>query len=121
MRKGIRARMARTMTAVALLAILVLGVAAASGLFRMRTETLRINRDLGAQAAQDSRAILEQEAMDQLAALAEAKAETVDANIQSIMSQVDVLAASAEDLYASPDAFGRVPVLPPDEIGRAHV
>lgn len=114
MRKGIRARMARTMTAVALLAILVLGVAAASGLFRMRTETLRINRDLGAQAAQDSRAILEQEAMDQLAALAEAKAETVDANIQSIMSQVDVLAASAKDLYASPDAFGRVPVLPPD-------
>lgn len=114
MKKGIRARMARTVMAVALLSIFVLGIAAASGLFRMRTQTLKINQDMGAQAAQDSRAILEQEAMDQLSALAQAKAETVDANIQTIMSQVDVLASAAEKLYAAPASFGRVPVLPPD-------
>lgn len=112
---GIRTQMARTMAAVSLLSILLLGVAAASGLMRMRSQTLEINQGMGTQAAQDSQELLKSEAMDQLTALASAKAETVDANIQSIMSQVDILAASAQRLYASPDSFNPVPVAPPSD------
>ena len=114
-KRSIRSQMARTMAAVSLLSIFLLSVAAASGLMRMRTQTLEINQGMGTQAAQDSRDLLESEAMGQLTALAAAKAETVDANIQSIMSQVDILADSAQRLYASPDAFSPVPVAPPSD------
>lgn len=117
-RQGIRGRMARTVAAVALISLLVLGAAAASGLLRMRVWTLRINGDMGRQAAGDIRAILETGTMGQLTALAEAQAETVDANIRSIMSQVDVLAAAAEALYADPSAAGHVPVMPPSAAGQ---
>lgn len=115
MKRSIRTQMSRTMAAVALLSIFLLGVAAASGLVRMRAQTLEINHNMGNQAAQDSRDLLEREAMDQLTALASAKAETVDANIQSIMSQVDILASSAQRLYADPAAFKPVPVEPPSD------
>lgn len=115
MKRSIRTQMSRTMAAVALLSIFLLGVAAASGLVRMRAQTLEINHNMGNQAAQDSRDLLEREAMDQLTALASAKAETVDANIQSIMSQVDILASSAQRLYAAPAAFKPVPVEPPSD------
>lgn len=115
MKRSIRTQMSRTMAAVALLSIFLLGVAAASGLVRMRAQTLEVNQNMGNQAAQDSRDLLEREAMDQLTALASAKAETVDANIQSIMSQVDILASSAQRLYAAPAAFKPVPVEPPSD------
>lgn len=112
-KRSIRGRVSRTMMVVSLLSILILGITSVSSLLRMRTQTLEVNGDMGVQAAEDSRNILENEAMKQLTALAEATAGTVDANIQSIMSQVDVLASSAEELYADPDAFGRVDVYPP--------
>lgn len=113
-KRSIRRRMSATMLAVSLLVILILGITTFTGLLQMRTQTLKITGDMGTQAAADSRAILKNEALDQLAATAAATAGTVDANIQSIMSQVDILAASAEALYASPQSFGRVEVLPPD-------
>ena len=113
-KRGIQTQMARTMAVVALVSLLLLSVAAASGLFRMRTRTLEINRSMGDQAAQDSRELLEKEAMEQLTALAVATAGAVDANIQSITSQVDILTASAQALYADPASFQPLPVNPPD-------
>ena len=113
-KRSIRTQMSYTVIVVSLLSILILGITAASGLLRMRAQTLTVTADMGTQAASDSRTILENEAMSQLAAIASSTAQTVDANILSIMSQVDILASSAEALYASPDSFGRVPVLPPD-------
>lgn len=113
-KRSIRAQISRTLMTVAIIAILILGITAASALMQMRSQTLEINSSMGSQAAKDSRAILESEAKSQLTALAMAKAETVDANILSIMSQVDILASSAQALYAEPDNFGRVEVLAPD-------
>ena len=114
-KRSIRRQVSRTVMAVSLVSILILGAAATSGLLRMRSQTLKINANMGDQAASDSRTILENEALDQLTALALATSETVDAKIQSVMSQVDILASSAEALYADPEAFGRVEVQPPDE------
>ncbi len=111
---SIRGRIARSMTAISLVSILVLGTAAVSGLLRMQAQTLEITGDMGNQAAENSRTILENEALEQLSAQALSTAETVDAKIQSIMSQVDILAATAEELYADPAAFGRIGVEPPD-------
>ncbi len=113
-RNSIRTRIARSMTAVALLSVAILCAASVLGLLRMKNQTLQITGDMGAQAAEDSRAILENEAMDQLSAQAAATAETVGARIQSIMSQVDILTVTAEELYAAPHAFGRIGVQPPD-------
>ena len=113
-KRSIRRQMSTTMLAISLLVILILGIVTFTSLFQMRTHTLKINGEMGTQAAADSRAILENEALDQLAAIAASTAGTVDANIQSIMSQVDILAASAEKLYASPESFGRIEVLPPN-------
>ena len=113
-KRSIRAQMSRTVIAVAIISVLILGITTGSALLRMRSQTLEINSSMGERAAKDSRDILESEARDQLTAIARAKAETVDANILSIMSQVDILASSAQALYAEPDAFGRVNVLPPD-------
>lgn len=117
---SIRRRMYRTVMAVSLVSILILGAAVTSGLLRMRTQTLEVNADMGEQAVSDSRTILENEALEQLASLALATSETVDSKIQSVVSQVDILAASAEALYADPEAFGRVEVLPPDEANQGR-
>ena len=119
-KRSIRRQVSRTVMAVSLVSILILGAAATSGLLRMRSQTLEINADMGEQAASDSRTILENEALDQLTALALATSETVDAKIQSVMSQVDILASSAEALYANPEAFGRVEVRPPDEANQGR-
>ena len=114
-RKGnIRRKITVTMVTVVLLSLAIMGATAAISFTQMRGETVRINGDMADQAAEDSRIILENEAMDKLAALAFATADTVSARIQSIMSQVDILAFSAEALYADPNSFGRVQVLPPD-------
>ena len=113
-KRSIRGQMARTVALVALLSIVILGITALSGLLRMRDQSLQITTDMGDQAARDSRSILEGEAMAQLSAIAGSTARTVDAHIQSITSQVDILASSAQALYARPDSFGRVEVLPPD-------
>lgn len=110
---GIRTRIARAMIAVSLVSIFVLGAAAVSGLLRMQAQMQEITGDMGTQAAENSRAILETQAMSQLSAQAASTAETVEAKIRSIMSQVDILAAAAEDLYASPASFGRIGVEPP--------
>ena len=111
---SIRTRIARSMIAVSLVSIFVLGAAAVSGLLRMRAQTQEITGNMGTQAGENSRAILESQAMAQLSAQAASTAETVEAKIQSIMSQVDILAATAEDLYASPASFGRIGVKPPN-------
>lgn len=111
---SIRTRIACAMIAVSLVSIFVLGTAAVSGLLRMRAKTQEITGDMGTQAAENSRTILETQAMTQLSAQAASTVETVEANIRSIMSQVDILAAAAEDLYASPASFGRIGVKPPD-------
>ena len=113
-KRSIKRQMALTTGLVSLLSILVLGIATGSGLMRMRTQTLQINGDMGNQAAEDSRAILQAEAMEQLSAIAQAKAETVDANIASIITQVDVLANAATDLYAHPGSYRPIPIYPPD-------
>ncbi len=110
---SIRTRIARAMIAVSLVSIFVLGTASVSGLLRMQAQTQEITGDMGTQAAENSRAILETQAMSQLSAQAASTAETVEAKILSIMSQVDILAAAAEDLYASPASFGRIGVEPP--------
>ena len=112
-KSSIRTRIARAMTVLSVVSVIILGIAAVSGLLRMQSQTLRITADMGAQAAEDSRTLLENEALDQLSAQAASTAETVEAKLQSIMSQVDILAAVAEDLYASPDSFGRIGVDPP--------
>ena len=112
-KSSIRTRIARAMTVLSVVSVIILGIAAVSGLLRMQSQTLRITADMGAQAAEDSRTLLENEALDQLSAQAASTAETVEAKLQSIMSQVDILAAVAEDLYASPDSFGRIGVAPP--------
>ena len=111
---SIRTRIARSMIAVSLVSIFVLGTAAVSGLLRMRAQTQEITGSMGTQAAENSRAILESQAMAQLSAQAASTAETVEAKVRSIMSQVDILAAAAEDLYASPASFGRIGVKPPN-------
>ena len=113
--RSICTRIARSMTAISLVSVLVLGCATVSGLFLMQTQTQRVTRDMGTQAAENSRTILEDEAMDQLTAQAASTAETVSAKIQGIMSQVDILASTAEALYADPASVGRVGVEPPDE------
>ena len=111
---SIRTRIARSMIAVSLVSIFVLGTAAVSGLLRMRAQTQEITGSMGTQAAENSSTILESQAMAQLSAQAASTAETVEAKVRSIMSQVDILAAAAEDLYASPASFGRIGVEPPN-------
>ncbi len=112
-KSSIRTRIARAMTVLSVVSVIILGIAAVSGLLRMQSQTLRITADMGTQAAENSRTLLENEALDQLSAQAASTAETVEAKLQSIMSQVDILAAVAEDLYASPDSFGRIGIDPP--------
>ena len=65
---SIRTRIARSMIAVSLVSIFVLGTAAVSGLLRMRAQTQEITGSMGTQAAENSRAILESQAMAQLSA-----------------------------------------------------
>lgn len=113
-RRSIRGQIARSMTALSLALILVLGTVAVSGLLLMREQTRRVTDDVGAQAAENNRASLESEAMEKLSAQAASTAQTVEAKVRSIMSQVEILTESAEELYAAPDTFGRVAVEPPD-------
>lgn len=113
-RQSIRAKLNIVVLTVALLSILLLGVIALTALFRMRATTININAGMGQQAASDSRQMLEDQAMDQLKSIAALKAETIDAQLQTIMSQIDVLAAAAEELYATPERFSAIPVSPAD-------
>ena len=110
---SIKKKIALTMGIVSLVSILILALVSVSGLSQMRDQTLKINSDMGAQAAEDSRSILESEATDQLSAMAAAKAETVDACLDSIITQVNVLANTATDLYAHPGNYDRIPIYPP--------
>ncbi len=108
--QSIRSKIKRVMLLVSMLSILLLGAVTMISLFLMKSRTLDINAKMGKQAAAGTRQILEDEAMDHLRALAASKAETIDARLQTIMNQVKLLAASAEELYANPENFGSIPV-----------
>ncbi|MEG2678582.1 MAG: SpoIIE family protein phosphatase [Oscillospiraceae bacterium] len=112
--KPIRKKLTRMVIAVTLLSLTLLGTIAQLSIVRMRDQSMDISTHLGEQAAADSRQLLENEAMDQLRTFAAAKAENVDSKLQTVMSQVDLLASAAEELYATPDAFGSIPVYPTD-------
>lgn len=110
--QGIKTKINHVTLIVSMLSILILGIVALVSLVLMKSRTVEINTEMGKTAAEDSREILENEAMNQLRNIADSKAETVDARLQTIMNQVKLLAASAEELYAKPQNFGSIPVYP---------
>ncbi len=111
---SIRQKLTRTVVLISIVSILLVGLAAVTGILGLSSQTADISQELGDSAAENSKTILEEEAIAQLEAIAESMAETVDARIKAITSQVDILAGAAQELYDDPGSYASIPVYPAD-------
>lgn len=114
MTKSIRNKLITMAVTVAMISIVVLGVVSWQGVGQMRESSHTMSVDLMEMAAENSEEIITASSLDMLTKQANAAATTVDVRIRNLMRQVEILAASIEELYDNPDAYGHVEVLPPD-------
>lgn len=116
MRTSIRNKLVTMSITVALIAIILLSVVSWRGFLQMKSSSEMLSFDLINVAAEDSEDIIRDQVMSELSNLAKATASIVDAHIEPLMYQVEILAGRMEDLYANPDSYGRIPIYPADEI-----
>lgn len=114
MKKSIRNKLISLSMSVAGIAIIVLGVVSWRGFTQMKDSSNAMSSNLVEVSAANNEQILRQQTLNELSNLARATANTVDARISTLTDQVTLLAHSMEELYATPNAFARIPVLPAD-------
>ncbi len=114
MRTSIRNKLLFMSVTIALMAVALLGFVSWQGFSDMKSSSDAISHQLVEVSAEINQRIISDQTTQQLSILAEATASTVDARVQNIMHQVEILANTIEELYKQPENFGRIPVLPPD-------
>lgn len=114
MRTSIKNKLVTMSVIVSLIAIILLSFVSWHGFDEMKESSDLLSYDLVNLAATDSESLIRAQVLSELSNLAKATANTVDARIQPIMHQVEILAGRMEDLYTNPNSYGRIPIYPAD-------
>lgn len=115
MRRSIRGKLITMAVTISTIVVCLLGVVSWGGINEMKKSSYVMNQELVTLTADAAENIVRDQAMLDLRHLAEGVANSVDTRISSLMDQVTVIAAAAQELYRNPSDYSRIPINPPDE------
>lgn len=104
-RRSIRRKITSLLLAMTLTALLFTGGVSVSGLYSMRNISAKSSRELGGMAAADAEEALEKMAGEQLLALVEGKASYIEEKFDTVISSVNGIAQTAEEIYRNPENY----------------
>lgn len=104
-KKSIENRIVKSTSFIAFTAIIVTSIVAGAGMFIIRNETLKVNANMGAQAAEGSREALEKIMSEEVTVVARNKTLSLNQLIEKYNSDLDYIEGFVGNINDNPDSY----------------
>ncbi len=119
-KRTIKRRIQLNALTIAVISTFIISFITVFGLQKLLSSISVLIQNSGDAAVAEEKELLESQVVHRMLSVAEAKADTVDSDLNNIISSVEIMSAAAEDLYARPEEYGRIDVPYPEEVEPDH-